>query len=53
MLDVERDLKKVKEREEKQKLKRGSEEERGWATFLLCYKSRSIEEEVKLKEIKS
>lgn len=36
IVDVEGDIKKVKGKEEKEKLKRGSREEKGWAPFLLC-----------------
>lgn len=51
-MDVGGDIKKIKGREEKEKMNRKSREEKGWAPFLLCQGSRSSEKEVKLKEIK-
>lgn len=52
MEDVWGDVKKVKGRKEKQKLKRGSGEEEGGALFLLCQWNGSKKKKVKLKEIK-
>lgn len=37
MVDVGGDIEKVKGREEREKLKRGSREQKGWAPFLLCW----------------